>query len=109
MYLALKLSVNDYYYTEGYYYLANGIVNGFPYWKQDKGEIAIWFQKSWTVGNEDNLGQDYNGIIGPNEVTAWPSQIISGYNYWQPYYSEWKNVEEFGILFEDCKCNVHVF
>ena len=95
---------------EGNYYLANENLNGFPYWKQSNGDNAIWFQKSWyvgwTVGNEDYLGQDYNGIIGPNDVTAWPSQTSSGYKYWHD--DEWKNVEEDGILFEDCKCNIHV-
>ena len=91
---------------EGHYYLAIDNVNGFPYWKQDDGYNAIWFQKSWyigwTVGNENYLGRDYNGIIGPNEVTAWPSQTSSGYKYWHD--SEWKNVEEDSISFEDCKC-----
>ena len=92
---------------EGNYYLANENLNGFPYWKQKSGDNAIWFQQSWyvgwTVGNEDYLGQDYNnGIIEPNDVTAWPSQILSGYKYWHD--SEWKNVEEDSILFEDCKC-----
>ena len=92
---------------EGYYYLEKDNLNGFPYWKQSNGDNAIWFQKSsyigWTVRNEDYLGQDYNGIIGPNHVTAWPSQILSGYKYWHDHDSEWKNVEEYGILFEDCK------
>ena len=90
---------------ESYYYLEKDNLNGFPYWKQSNGDNAIWFQKSWyigwTVGNEDYLGQDYNGIIGPNHVTAWPSQILSGYKYWDD--SEWKNAEVYSILFEDCK------
>ena len=90
---------------EGHYYLAIDNVNGFPYWKQDDGYNAIWFQKSWyigwTVGEKNYLGQDYNGIIGPNDVTAWPSQIFSGYKYWHDY--EWKNVEEDSVSFEDCK------
>ena len=98
-------------YKEGNYYLANENLNGFPYWKQDNGDNAIWFHKSWyegwTVGNEDYLGQDYNGIIGPNDVTAWPSKTLGDYNYW--HYSEWKHVEEDDIFFEDCKCNIHTF
>ena len=89
---------------EGNYHLAIDNVNGFPYWKQDDGYNAIWFHnswyKGWTVGNKNYLGQDYNGIIGPNEVTTWPSQILSGYKYWDD--SEWKNVDS--ISFEDCKC-----
>ena len=91
---------------EGNYYLANDNLNGFPYWKQDNGDNAIWFQKTWyigwTVGNENYLGQDYNGIIGPNYVYLWPSRTLSGYKYWHD--SEWKNVEEDSLLFEDCKC-----
>ena len=97
---------NKYSSIEGNYYLANDNVNGFPYWKQDNGANAIWFHKSWykswTVGTMNNLGQDYNGIFGPDDVTTWPSQTLSGYKYWHD--SEWKNVEEDSISFEDCKC-----
>ena len=107
MYLRLSGSVKDEQSSkEGIYYLSTDNINGFPYWKQKSDDNAIWFQKSWyvgwTVGNEDYLGQDYNGIIEPNDVTAWPSQILSGFKYWHD--SEWKNVEEDSILFEDCKC-----
>ena len=97
---------NKYSSIEGNYYLANDNFNGFSYWKQDNGDNAIWFHKSWyvgwTVGNKNYLGQDYNVITGPHGVTTWPSQTISGYKYWHD--SEWKNVEEDSISFEDCKC-----
>ena len=107
MYLRLSGTVKEKQSSkDGFYYLANDNLNGFPYWKQDNGDNAIWFHKSWyvgwTVGNEDYLGQDYNGIIGPDDVTTWPSQTLSDYKYWHD--SEWKNVEEDSISFEDCKC-----
>ena len=54
------------------------------------------------MGNENYLGQDYSGIIGPNHVYLWPSRTLGGYKYWHD--SEWKNVEEDSLLFEDCKC-----
>ena len=89
--------------VEGFYHLEKDNFDGFPYWKQENGDNAIWFQKSgrraWTIGHEDYLGQDYDGIIiGPNDITTWPTQISEGFKYWDG--SNWQSND---ILFEECK------
>ena len=89
---------------QGFYFLSKDNSYGFPYWTQQNDNHAIWYQRSmgWTVGNEEFLGQDYPGIIGPNNVTAWPTLISDGYqyfdgSYWQPA------ILNHQVIFEDCK------
>ena len=89
---------------QGFYFLSKDISHGFPYWTQQNYNHAIWYQRSvgWTVGNKEYLGQYYPGIIGPNNVTAWPTLISDGYqyfdgSYWQPA------ILTHEVIFEDCK------
>ena len=90
---------------QGYYYLEKEKSNGFPYWKQQNGSHAIWFQKSWyngwTIGDIDSLGQDYDGIIGPHDVSKWPMLIPEGFKFWNV--SNWQSATKSDLAFEDCK------
>ena len=90
----------------GMYYLAKDNFNGFPYWEQDDGANVIGFQKSWhtgwAVGHKHYLGLDNPSMIGPNEVTTWPTNISYGFKYWDG--TEWQSAEEeSSMVFEDCK------
>ena len=107
LYLDLSGDVETKHYTtQGYYLLAESNLNGYPYWIQQYGDNAIWLTKSWysgwTVGHEDYLGQDYSGIIGPNEIFEWPSLISDGFKYWNG--AVWKTASSNLIIFEECKC-----
>ena len=91
--------------TRGYYLLSHDNVNGFPYWNQQNGNNAIWFQKSiysgWTLGLKDFLGQKYSGVIGPDGITAWPRLISNGYSYWDGL--AWQSNFSNDVTFEECK------
>ena len=91
---------------EGSYILATNTSNGYPYWKQQDGNNAIWFQKSWhtgwRVGHVDNLGHNYYfGIIGPINITAWPTLISEGYKFYNGSY--WQPASGTDVILEDCK------
>ena len=90
---------------QGFYSLAKENINGLPYWKQTYGDHAVWFRKSWysgwTVGHEYSLGHDYPGIIGPDDTTAWPTQIFNGYKYWDG--TTWYPTTATDVIFKSCK------
>ena len=80
---------------EGFYYLAKDNFNGFPYWKQRDSYNAIWFRDSW------HRGWTVDGIIGPNDITAWPTQISDGYKYWDGY--KWQLAMSTELTVIDCE------
>ena len=50
--------------------LAEGNVNGKPYWMQENGDSAIWYNNGvWLIGNQINLGTDKAEIYSSDDVT----------------------------------------
>ena len=50
---------------QGNYTLAEGLVNGFPYWNQQDGKYAIWsyWSSRWMVGQKKDLGKTFGYIL----------------------------------------------
>ena len=58
--------------------LAEGNVNGKPYWIQENGNNAIWYKNGvWLIGKEINLGTDKAEIYSASNYEANPYQVIS--------------------------------
>ena len=70
--------------SQGIYTLADSKINGYPYWIQGGGNLALWFSKgssAWEVGNSNYLGEDQGFIIGPFGNDEYPNRISSGWIY----------------------------
>ena len=85
----------------GNYTLAEGLVNGFPYWNQQDGNNAIWsvWSSIWLVGHKNSLGNPIGGIGVQFDIKVWPTQILDGFRYapgWQ-----YASLNE--VFFKDCK------
>ena len=68
----------------GIYILADGVVNGYPYWVREDEKYALWLNKktaSWIVGAKDNLGTSTGYIVGPNGRDNYPNDIKQGWTY----------------------------
>ena len=58
--------------------LAEGNVNGKPYWIQENGNNAIWYKNGvWLIGKEINLGTDKAEIYSASNHVANPYQVVS--------------------------------
>ena len=90
---------------QGNYTIVQELINGFPYWVQQKGDNAIWFGSSsypsWIVGPETYLGSTTGGIYGPYGIDFWPTQIIDGYEYWNG--SSYQYFPSSDLILRDCK------
>ena len=87
---------------QGNFTLAEGLVNGFPYWIQQDGKNAIWsfWSSYWMVGHIDNLGKTIGFIAVQFDSKVWPTQILDGYLYST---SVWQSASINEVLFTDCK------
>ena len=85
----------------GNYTLAEGLVNGFPYWNQQDGNNAIWsvWSSYWLVGDKNDLGTAIGGIAVQFDIKVWPTQIIDGFIYTPG----WQSASLNEVLFKDCK------
>ena len=86
---------------QGNYTLAEGLVNGFPYWYHQDGKYAIWsfWSTYWMVGPKEQIGSTFGGIVVQFYSTVWPTQILDGFRYspgWQ-----YASLNE--VFFKDCK------
>ena len=87
---------------QGIYSLGEKLVNSHPYWEQQNGSNALWFDRTfreWTVESKIHLGESYGGIVGPKGVDRSPTQIVNGWRY---YDNElWKDATISEIIFND--------
>ena len=68
----------------GIYILADGVVNGYPYWVREDEKYALWLNKktaSWIVGAKDKLGTNTGYIVGPYGRDNYPNDIKQGWTY----------------------------
>ena len=65
----------------GMYSLQSYLVNGFPYWKHDSSDKAIWMYGGWYVGDDVDIGTGIAGIIGPDGIEEWPNNISSKWEF----------------------------
>ena len=75
---------NDHASKHGIYILADGVVNGYPYWVREDEKYALWFTKStasWIVGAKDKLGTNTGYIVGPYGRDNYPNDIKQGWTY----------------------------
>ena len=86
----------------GNYTLAEGLVNGFPYWNQQNGKSAIWsvLDSYWLVGDKEVLGSTTAGIFVQFDTKVWPTQILDDFRYFS---SGWQLASINEVLFTDCK------
>ena len=84
----------------GVYSLQSSLVNGFPYWKHDSSDNAIWMSGCWYVGDDETIGTSRCGIAAYG-IEEWPNNI---YSKWQFHIggNEFKEAEIGDIVFEDC-------
>ena len=70
---------------EGFYILADGLVNDYPYWlKTGDGRQAIWFDKvasNWKVSDKKYLGSNTGAIAGPKGKDSYPNEVKQGWEY----------------------------
>ena len=102
-----------YEHISGIYMLESNLVNSYPYWIQQNGDRAIWYDE---IGKKWNLGhQKYNGrngwmeILGPFGNDKPPSQI---FQHWKYYDNSWIEASHSDIIFEDLstrKNNFHSY
>ena len=85
----------------GIYSLQLTLINGFPYWKHDSSDKAIWMYGGWKVGDDEDIGIDLCYIQGPHGIEEWPSNISSK---WEFAIGErkWQEAESGDITFEEC-------
>ena len=95
---------------QGIYSLGEKLVNSHPYWEQQNGSNALWFDRSfleWTVGSKMHLGQTIGGIIGPRSIDRSPTKIASGWKYFAN--GIWKDATSSEIMFKDLTPGMHFF
>ena len=59
------------------------------------------------MGPESDLGTNFLGIVGPNDVKKWPAQISDGFKYWDG--SSWQPSNATDVIVKDCKYLGNVF
>ena len=86
---------------QGIYFLKDKLINNHPYWEQQNGTNALWFQKfyGWMVGPKTNLGHDIGGIIGPKGIDRSPTKILNGWKY--AANGLWKDAASSEIMIKD--------
>ena len=84
----------------GVYSLQSSLVNGFPYWKHDSSDKAIWMHGNWKIDADDVLGTDIAGISGPFGIEVWPNNISSKWKFYVR--GKWQEAESGDIVIEDC-------
>ena len=76
--------------SDGIYILSTSLVNGKPYWLQENGSDAIWYDKNghWNVGLESKLGQSEAKAISslsqnslPHELAPWKYYVNSAWTF----------------------------
>ena len=84
----------------GVYSLQSSLVNGFPYWKHDSSDIAIWMHGGWYVGTDKNIGTGICSINGPDGIEEWPNNISSKWEFLGE--DDFQVAESGDIVFQDC-------
>ena len=85
----------------GVYSLQLSLVNGFPYWKHDSSDKAIWMDGCWNVGDNENIGTGICSIKGPNGIEEWPNNISSKWEF-HAGGGKFQEAKSGDIAFEDC-------
>ena len=85
--------------SAGVYSLQSSLVNGFPYWKHDSSDNAIWMYGQWKIAPNEYIGTATCGIKGPSGIEEWPNNIHSK---WQFATDKWQEAKIGDICFEDC-------
>ena len=85
----------------GLYSLQSSLVNGFPYWKHNSSNIAIWLSGEWKLATNEYIGTNTAGIAGPFGIEEWPSNIPSKWNF-HAGGGKWQETANGEIVFEDC-------
>ena len=88
--------------TQGIYSLGEKLLNSNPYWEQQDGSNALWFNlkfREWTVGPKIYLGQEYGVITGPTGIDKSPTNIVNGWRY--DGNGIWKEAATSEILIKD--------
>ena len=84
----------------GVYSLQSSLVNGFPYWKHDSSDSAIWMYGAWRLAPNKLIGTDHCYIYGPFGIEEWPNNIFSKWQFHDG--DEYREAESGDIVFEDC-------
>ena len=84
----------------GLYSLQSFLVNGFPYWKHDSSDTAIWMYGNWKIANDENIGTDFASISGPFSIEEWPNNISSKWRFFGG--GKFQEAKSGDIVFEDC-------
>ena len=84
----------------GVYSIQSSLANGFPYWKHDSSDKAIWMFGNWKVGDDKDIGTGIAGIYGPHGFEEWPNNILSKWQFYDG--DEWQEAKSSEIVFEDC-------
>ena len=95
---------------QGIYILGEKLVNSYPYWYQQNGSNALWFDRpfrEWTVESKSYLGLSYGGIIGPRGIDRSPTRIASGWKYYEN--GIWKDATASEIMFRDLSPSKHFY
>ena len=82
--------------------IADGVINGFPYWLKTDGNQAIWFDKvgsNWKVYDKSRLGENFGGITGASGKDSYPDEIKQGWRYAIPN-NDWEDVGPNDIIFK---------
>ena len=85
----------------GVYSLQSSLVNGFPFWKHDSSEYAIWMYGGWYIGGDEYIGTDFASITGPFGIEEWPNNISSKWKF-HAGGGKWQEAESGDIVFQDC-------
>ena len=84
----------------GVYSLQSSLVNGFPHWKHEASDNAIWLFGRWKVGHNENIGTGNADIHGPYNIEEWPNNISSKLQFFDG--NKYQEAENGDIIFEDC-------
>ena len=92
----------------GVYSLQSSLVNGFPYWKHDSSERAIWmFDVNWKIGDEEDIGTIISSFSGPFCIEEWPNNIFSKWEFFNG--QKFQEAKIGDIVFEDCSPKGNLF
>ena len=94
-------------FRQGNYTLAEGLVNGFPYWIQQDGKNAIWslWSSYWMFGYKKDLGNPFGSIFVQMDPIVWPTQILDGFKYTPG----WQSASLNEVVLKDCKFKIVSF
>ena len=83
----------------GVYSLQSSLINGFPHWKHDSSETAIWMYSCWCVGDDEFIGTGMRSIQGPYSIEKWPNSISSKWEFLGE--DDFQVAESGDVVFED--------